>query len=264
MSSAAHRILPPPPPYNGHTWVNGHLIPIPVSPPTSLPKWPHRPASIANTKTKRHNARPKRGFFANLSKTNSITSDDRPPQKKIKLQMKSSSFHQNNASLNKQNAELIQKVNECKTNNDGMRQQIKQYQQRQNQILNQRRELNAKYNALQQVNAEQAKALRSMKEAIVSKDKLQINVSNLDVMELNGLTVLEKNLSDALAVVRETKDKLIENKYLCIICCKNERNINFSSCNHVVLCVECEGKLESKRCPICQKIYFLCNTLHYN
>eukprot|EP00483_Globobulimina_turgida_P011141 UN11162 len=168
-----------------------------------------------------------------------------------------------NKELKKENIDLIQTVRDCRKKYDVIKIENEHLHHSYRVNVLKVNELNCKCNALKQENDDRLKELRSIKEVLVTKKKLQINVSNLDVLDLEALTVLEKNLLNGLIEVQENKERLIENKYLCIICCKHERNISFSSCNHVVLCTQCERKVESKKCPICQQPYFSVDTLQF-
>ena len=107
------------------------------------------------------------------------------------------------------------------------------------------------------------KELLAMKHKTASIQRMQMNMSNLNAMELSELNDLEKDMKSGLSAVRETKTKLIENKYLCIICCENDRDMKLSGCNHIFLCQKCERKMMIKRCPICTQPYYFAEKLQF-
>lgn len=41
----------------------------------------------------------------------------------------------------------------------------------------------------------------------------------------------------------------------CTVCLTNERTHVFIPCGHLACCIECIGKLERNRCPICNTTY---------
>eukprot|EP01084_Bolivina_argentea_P022252 41356_1 len=77
----------------------------------------------------------------------------------------------------------------------------------------------------------------------------------LDMRELNSF---ESELQCGLKEIKEAKDQLIENKFNCVICQERHKNICFmDGCSHIVLCDQCEKKMDAKQCPICCMKYTL-------
>ena len=92
-------------------------------------------------------------------------------------------------------------------------------------------------------------------QTIVDKDKIQIYSQNINTLNLKEIDILEHALNVGITKIKQARDKLLENKYLCIACCTNDKNVNFNGCNHVCLCDKCETKLLQKLCPICRHPY---------
>eukprot|EP01083_Nonionella_stella_P035227 96217_1 len=77
-------------------------------------------------------------------------------------------------------------------------------------------------------------------------------INTLSLMELDSL---DSTLQYAMNTVKEARERLLENKLMCIVCLKNEKNIVIQQCGHFDLCNECEQQLPKKICPRCQQTY---------
>ena len=89
--------------------------------------------------------------------------------------------------------------------------------------------------------------------------QIDIDTTNIDVLDEEELNELELKLQDKyqsnLQVIREARELLMDNKLRCSVCLTNQKNIVIQGCNHLELCDECEGQLERKICPRCDKIF---------
>ena len=74
-------------------------------------------------------------------------------------------------------------------------------------------------------------------------------------LSLQTLNELEENTRSAWARIQATRSRVLERKFNCIVCLVNSKNILINGCNHIVLCEDCERRLKSKTCPLCQKKY---------
>ena len=93
------------------------------------------------------------------------------------------------------------------------------------------------------------------KESQQRLDELKDYTLNIDALNLEQLDLLKQRFDYKLDKIAKAKQKLFENKVLCIICLDNEKNVLIQGCNHYVLCDKCEPKLYRKKCPLCQKSY---------
>ena len=107
------------------------------------------------------------------------------------------------------------------------------------------------------------KLKQSKKEMIVTKDKIQINSENIGTLNLKEIEKLESTLNAGIIKVKQARNKLIEKKYLCLTCYKNEKRIKFNGCNHICLCEQCEIKLTPKLCPLCRRPYSQTSKLNF-
>eukprot|EP01084_Bolivina_argentea_P264333 447723_1 len=78
------------------------------------------------------------------------------------------------------------------------------------------------------------------------------NMEHIDSFSEKKLNELESTYENKMKLIKEAKERLIENKVKCIACLTNPKNIVIEGCNHFDLCDECESKLEKKICPRCQ------------
>eukprot|EP01083_Nonionella_stella_P182332 655769_1 len=82
-----------------------------------------------------------------------------------------------------------------------------------------------------------------------------LQMEEFDVLSLEQLNELELKLHGGLNMIKEARDRLLENKLYCIICLKNAKNMFIQECGHMDICNQCEQNLPSKVCPRCQKAF---------
>ena len=83
-------------------------------------------------------------------------------------------------------------------------------------------------------------------------DNVKEYTQNIDVLNLEELTVMEQRVEYRLNKIRGAKQKRFENKVLCVICMHREKNVVIQGYNHFVICAECKDALDPKVCPRCQ------------
>lgn len=83
--------------------------------------------------------------------------------------------------------------------------------------------------------------------------------NTLDLHQLNGL---ENKLQSGIGRVQAARSKLLEQRFLCIVCLDAPKDTMIDGCNHLILCQECENKLQPKMCPICQTQYESVSKVH--
>eukprot|EP01083_Nonionella_stella_P120763 362163_1 len=69
------------------------------------------------------------------------------------------------------------------------------------------------------------------------------------------LNVLESELQNGMRKMKEARERLLENKLLCVICLTNSKNIVMQPCGHLDVCHQCEEQLPSKTCPRCDQAF---------
>eukprot|EP01083_Nonionella_stella_P186142 680714_1 len=80
----------------------------------------------------------------------------------------------------------------------------------------------------------------------------------IHTLNLEQLNTLESELHNGLNVTKEARERLLENRLLCVICLTNSKNIVMQPCGHLDVCNECEATLPSKTCPRCQRPFNNC------
>eukprot|EP01084_Bolivina_argentea_P137346 241878_1 len=99
------------------------------------------------------------------------------------------------------------------------------------------------------------------------KQEMHVLTSRIDLCEgtvhtckycelgLQQINEFIPKLKNGLKKFEEARDKLLENKYKCVSCLDNDKNVSMDGCSHISLCLNCEAQLISKKCPICQATY---------
>eukprot|EP01083_Nonionella_stella_P042788 115505_1 len=91
--------------------------------------------------------------------------------------------------------------------------------------------------------------------------KLSLYQGKSDVvhtLNLEQLNSLENELQNGMTVIKEARERLLENKLLCVICLTNSKNIVMQPCGHLDVCNQCETQLSPKTCPRCQRPFTNC------
>lgn len=70
---------------------------------------------------------------------------------------------------------------------------------------------------------------------------------------LNNMSALSTTDKNNITSSSTETNSSTSTELMCLLCCKNERNVLFMSCGHVVACAECSKKLNDI-CPICRKL----------
>eukprot|EP01083_Nonionella_stella_P146969 462973_1 len=77
----------------------------------------------------------------------------------------------------------------------------------------------------------------------------------VDTLNLKQLVMLESRLQHGIKIIKEAKDRLLENQLLCMVCLKHQKSIVIQDCGHFDLCSHCVQNLPSKKCPRCQNSF---------
>ena len=158
-----------------------------------------------------------------------------PPLKKRKISQTNS--------IKIVNGHINTNINTNNTNSDN-----KDNSQMIEHLQNEYLKLKQKYQLILNINSQE-------KKIVVNRDKIEINPGNIQRLNLKQLNELERALSIAKKYVKQQRDERLENKYLCVACLENEKNISIDGCCHVALCDKCEQKMQKKICPICRNPY---------
>ena len=86
-------------------------------------------------------------------------------------------------------------------------------------------------------------------------DELKDYTQNINVLNVEQLDKLKQRFESKLAKIDRAKEKIFEDKLLCMICMDNRKNVVIQGCNHYVMCDKCERHLNTKKCPQCQQPY---------
>ena len=86
------------------------------------------------------------------------------------------------------------------------------------------------------------------------------NIDKLNEEELNEFETkfqekyqnLQVEYQNGMKMIKETRERLMDDKLRCIICLNNQKNIVIKGCNHFDICDKCENDLPQKKCPRCQ------------
>jgi len=92
------------------------------------------------------------------------------------------------------------------------------------------------------------------------KDRLKLMDGSAEPAKWNQLSLehineIEAELDKATLKVKRTRQRMLERKFNCVACLEAPKNMLIMGCRHVVLCQACEGKMQTKVCPLCQKPY---------
>eukprot|EP01083_Nonionella_stella_P145225 454683_1 len=207
--------------------------------------------------------------FSEQSSTNNnkrkISGDDvidTRPKKRRKLCNSSNSNSTNNNNVVKESSE-IKSDDECV--NDILKENERLMKQ--NEELTKKNEnIKKKKKKFKKRNQKLMEAIRANRELEMSNKENEMrhhnkmNLYNLqmeefDVLSLEQLNELELKLHSGLNMIKEARDRLLENKLYCIICLKNAKNMFIQECGHMDICNQCEQNLPSKVCPRCQKAF---------
>eukprot|EP01084_Bolivina_argentea_P010835 20214_1 len=208
---------------------------------------------------------------------NVINLIDSPPKKKVKHcntdetheQMKT--YANLMIQLNKQSIDdyqILQKESkEDKQKFNSLQKKFNSLEKKHNSLQKDMEEVDSAYNEsknkiheLKNKNGEleiDNKKLEERIEGLIEK----INVYNgtskiMGRYNMKELIDLKNELKNGIKNIEESEQTLLENKYKCISCYENDKNIIFiDGCNHNVFCMECEQKWNPKRCPRCDTQY---------
>eukprot|EP01083_Nonionella_stella_P253004 871060_1 len=98
------------------------------------------------------------------------------------------------------------------------------------------------------------KKLKQQNEEMNKKLSLyQSKSDEIHTLNLEELNVLESELQSAINGIKDAKERLLENRLLCVVCLTNSKNMVLQPCGHLDVCNQCEAKLPSKICPRCQQ-----------
>ena len=87
------------------------------------------------------------------------------------------------------------------------------------------------------------------------KSLKQYNLWNIDGLNEEKLNELESKMMHNMKIIKERRERLMDDKLRCIICLENAKNIVILGCNHFDICNECEMNLQPKVCPRCQNTF---------
>ena len=80
---------------------------------------------------------------------------------------------------------------------------------------------------------------------------LTVKPQVLRTLPLEGVKKLKTELRAALQRCEAHEVELEEGREMCVTCCAAARDVAFSPCGHMAVCVGCLPRLDG-RCPICQ------------
>ena len=137
-----------------------------------------------------------------------------------------------------------------------------------------RDEYRKKYNKEKTKHIEEIRKLRNDMRELRSKEKeltQKLNLYNgqsevINTLSIQQLDELEQTLMSSMKRLREARSRMLELERLCVACKDQKKNVLFvDGCDHIALCVECEKKLEPKKCPIqeCQTPYSLTKAIKF-
>ena len=87
-------------------------------------------------------------------------------------------------------------------------------------------------------------------------DALECNPERISAMNTEQLNQAKARWHKNIELIEEEERLLMENSLNCIACRDVKKNISFmDGCDHFVLCNECESKMETKKCPVCNMKY---------
>eukprot|EP01083_Nonionella_stella_P193836 715418_1 len=126
-------------------------------------------------------------------------------------------------------------------------------------LKHQLEEMDEKFKKLQTQNNKNEETSKQFRDQMNKKLSLYQGTSKeIHTLNLEQLNTLESELHNGLNVTKEARERLLENRLLCVICLTNSKNIVMQPCGHLDVCNECEATLPSKTCPRCQRPFNNC------
>ena len=77
----------------------------------------------------------------------------------------------------------------------------------------------------------------------------------MDEGELNEIeTKLLEKYHNGMKLIKESRERLLDDKLRCMICYENPKEVVIQPCLHHVMCLDANGLLK-KECPRCQQTF---------
>lgn len=105
--------------------------------------------------------------------------------------------------------------------------------------------------------------MRKLKESENNNIKKENDYNNNDISDdgKNKFVNIEhSNNSNNKLIELKNKINNLENRIYCIVCKKNEREVVFENCRHLLLCIDClyyyyaRGNKMEVQCPLCKRV----------
>ena len=108
------------------------------------------------------------------------------------------------------------------------------------QVIN---DLNSNLNITRNNNEKLREKVKSLK---------RYHLRNINPLNTEQLNKLEQRMEENILKIRKRKQRLIDDKLLCMVCMENRKNVLIQGCNHFDICHQCANNLQRKICPRCQ------------
>eukprot|EP01083_Nonionella_stella_P088729 247484_1 len=161
----------------------------------------------------------------------------------------------------KENERLVKQNEELTNKNRKIKKRKKKFKKQNQKLMQESQVLNGENKVLVEMEAIRAnRELEMLNKENEMRHHNKMNLYNLQMEEFDKLSLeqldeLELKLYGGLNMIKEARDRLLENKLYCIICLKNAKNMFIQECGHMDICNQCEQNLPSKVCPRCQKAF---------